>query len=67
MEKEKCWRQLLCPAHLAQVGRILAALFCPQLDREELSKAHKSLFQGHLGWAVLCSPFRPILRLRAAR
>lgn len=52
-------------AHLAQV-RVPAALFRPQLDGEELSKTHESLFQGDLGRAALGSLFRPILRLRAA-
>lgn len=38
------WRRTLSPAHLAQVRRIPEALFRPQLDREELSKTHESLF-----------------------
>lgn len=33
-------------AHLAQVRSRPAALFCPQLDGEELSKTHECLFQG---------------------
>lgn len=56
----------LSPTHLAQIQRILAALFRPQLDGEKLRKTHKSLFQGDLGRAALRSASRPILRLRAA-
>lgn len=52
-------------AHLGQV-RVPAALFRPQLYREELSKTHESLFQGDLGRTALGSLFWPILRLGTA-
>lgn len=56
-ERNNCsWR---C-AHLARV-RSPAALFCPQLDGEELSKAHERLFQRHLRCSTLGS-FLTILR-----
>lgn len=62
------WRRIPSPAHLGQVRRrIPEALFRPQLDGEELSKTHESLFQGHLGRAALRSLFRSILGLGAAR
>lgn len=58
--------RLLRQAHLAQIGRIPAALFRPQLDRQELGKTHQSLFKRDLGRPALRSRSGRILRLRAA-
>lgn len=65
MRSTEAGERLEPSAHLARVRRRPTALFCPQLEGKELSKAHKCLFQRHLRCSTLGS-FLTILRLGAA-